>query len=228
MTTEHPKSAFTRLVAQGKLKNIEVSDAVYNNRFEIGFNKNYFNCEIRTIYNGIEEIIKTREFLTKKECERDAYEQLLNFVYKHIIEDGEIKTPKEKKGETTQTKSVEHISEWIFKKRDCKTIYVLIDLENVPKINVDTIEKVVNSNKNLSGYNLKIAKIAGFCSTVTNFADFVVRSNRKDAVDHFITYIVGMIEAVKNMVDTKIYIITRDKFGSCLQDFCQNVSHCLQ
>jgi len=107
-------------------------------------------------------------------------------------------------------------------------VVIIIDYENICKQSEITklanyINNVVENRKN--EINAKIIKIAGFCSNVKNGADIIVRSNRSDAVDHYISYLIGKLESNVNP-PKKIYIISRDKFGSCLQDFCNNVDHC--
>lgn len=107
-----------------------------------------------------------------------------------------------------------------------KTIIVIVDFENICK--QSDIIKLTNYIKHYmqsqQEFTVRIVKIAGFCSSVKNSADIVVRSNRSDAVDHYISYLVGKLE-VSKLPPKKIYIISRDKFGSCLQDFCNNVEH---
>lgn len=107
-----------------------------------------------------------------------------------------------------------------------KTIIVVVDFENICK--QSDINKLSTHIKSFMSQQqeliIKVIKIAGFCSSVKNTADIVVRSNRNDAVDHYISYLVGKLES-SNFPPKKIYIISRDKFGSCLQDFCNNVEH---
>jgi len=99
-------------------------------------------------------------------------------------------------------------------------IIIIVDFENVQKLDqLALLYDVVIPDK-----DIHIVKIAGFCSCVKHNADIVVRSNRKDAVDHYISYLIGLLESGKTY--PIIYVITRDKFGSCLQDFCKNVTHC--
>lgn len=99
-------------------------------------------------------------------------------------------------------------------------MFVIVDFENVSKQNeISLLYDVV-----IPGKTIHIVKIAGFCSSVKQNSDIVVRSNRKDAVDHYISYLIGLLESKDTL--PIIYIITRDKFGSCLQDFCNNVTHC--
>src|SRR5436190_642425 len=81
-----------------------------------------------------------------------------------------------------------------------KNIIIILDFENINKLSdVDKLMlHIASISKNRSDILIKIIKIAGFCSTVKNSADIVVRSNRKDAVDHYISYFVGKMEANKN------------------------------
>ena len=107
-------------------------------------------------------------------------------------------------------------------------MYVVVDLENIAKIDKSMIESAVKSNSTMTKKTVEIVQVAGFCSSVKSSANIVVRSNRKDAVDHYIGYLIGLLEAnmTKKQLQQPIYVVTRDKFGSCLQDFCTNVVHC--
>lgn len=100
---------------------------------------------------------------------------------------------------------------------------VIVDYENVSKESeIIKLEKYIKGLLN-GGTSIRIVKIAGHFSTVKKSADIVVISNRNDAVDHYISYYIGRLEATSSTKHT--YVITRDKFGSCLQDFCNNVTH---
>jgi hypothetical protein len=101
-------------------------------------------------------------------------------------------------------------------------IIVIVDYENISKQSeISKLNTYLETNSIVS----KVIKVAGFCSNVKTTADIVVRSNRSDAVDHYISYLTGKLESCE-YPPKKIYVISRDKFGSCLQDFCNNVSHC--
>ena len=67
-------------------------------------------------------------------------------------------------------------------------------------------------------------KFAGFCNARAKTANIVVRSNRADAVDHYISYLIGLLE-MKTNPPKRIHVITKDHFGACLQDYCKNVIH---
>ena len=113
-------------------------------------------------------------------------------------------------------------------------IIIVVDRENISKdADIERLEKhitnisnILHSSQNESDRNIQLTtiKIAGYCSTVKKDVDIVVRSNRKDAVDHYISYYVGKLESsVKNI--KKIYVVTRDNFAGCLQDFCNIIQH---
>ncbi len=107
-----------------------------------------------------------------------------------------------------------------------KIIVVIVDFENISKqSDIIKLTQFIKDAMNYeSEYCIKMVKIAGYCSSVKGTADIVVRSNRKDAVDHYVSYYIGLLEAQPNP-PKKIYVISRDNFGSCLQDFCKNVEH---
>lgn len=105
-------------------------------------------------------------------------------------------------------------------------IVVIVDYENISKQSeITKLTAFLEAIYMKSNISSNLIKVAGFCSNVKNTADIIVRSNRGDAVDHYISYLTGKLESSENP-PKKIYVISRDKFGSCLQDFCNNVDHC--
>jgi hypothetical protein len=185
-------------------------------------------------------MVKSAEFPNKKECDRVVFTKIKKYLDSIIQKEPSIVIQKEPSVVIQKEPSVviqsnhpdaSKTSQIAIEKMitgeelnltvDMKNlVYVIVDIENISKqdqlsqLNLIKIpDKVV-----------KILKIAGFCSTVTNHANIIVRSNRKDAVDHYISYIVGQLES--RDIKPKIYVVSRDKFGSCLQDFCNNVTHC--
>jgi len=89
---------------------------------------------------------------------------------------------------------------------------------------IETLEPTVKPQPMPS---IEIIKFAGHASTMKDTADIVVRSTRNDAVDHYIGFYLGMrIGTNPNLTKThSIHILSRDKFASCLQDFCFAVIH---
>jgi len=91
-------------------------------------------------------------------------------------------------------------------------IIVIVDYENISKQSeISKLNTYLETNSIVS----KVIKVAGFCSNVKITADIIVRSNRSDAVDHYISYLTGKLESCE-YPPKKIYVISRDKFGSCL------------
>jgi len=125
------------------------------------------------------------------------------------------------KSNTTTVSKINNIFDDVLNTNDMlNMVFILVDFENISNLN--QVARLYNVK--IPAKDIHIVKIAGFCSSVKQNADIVVRSNRKDAVDHYIGYLIGMLESRKQ--SPIIYIISRDKFGSCLQDFCRNVTHC--
>ena len=107
-----------------------------------------------------------------------------------------------------------------------KTIVVMIDYENVGQTEAKKISTIAaNLMSNFyRDIKIKVLKFVGYCNTAAIYADIVVRSNRKDAADHYIGYCVGVLESQSNP-PLQIHIISKDHFACCLQDFCNNVIH---
>ncbi|VBB17754.1 hypothetical protein YASMINEVIRUS_217 [Yasminevirus sp. GU-2018] len=248
---EHPKSAVNRLIAQNKVSDIEISEPNYTHKYISSGNKNIFTCTINVLYKKERIVIMSREYLTKKECDRDAYDQILALIQhgphqtKNTLTssylDSAVVESMSRLSTSTVTNSVNsnlptpsvpvqnYLSNLLERCRERDdVVYVVVDLENIAKIDKSTIESAVRSNPTMIQKTVEIIQVAGFCSSVKSSADIVVRSNRKDAVDHYIGYLIGLLEAnmTERQLQQSIYLITRDKFGSCLQDFCTNVVHC--
>jgi hypothetical protein len=314
---EHPKSAICRYISQfctnpDSVK-ISIDNVEYEHTFQQDCNKNIFVALVTYTINSQTYLIKSSKWLTKKEAEKEAYDNIYNklivLVKKHSLNEREernnisyIKTKNSSNGvvkdsnenlksplepnikcnsnltlksssEITSKLSSKSISNDKDSDSDNKslnvfdvnslnaseknisdndnnsdgedeyydithensnnndsdlsnTIVVIVDFENVSNKNdiIKLTQFVKTTKKNKTKHDIKMVKIAGYCSTVKSTADIVVRSNRKDAVDHYISYYIGLLEA-QPKPPMKIYIISRDKFGSCLQDFCNNVEH---
>ena len=100
-------------------------------------------------------------------------------------------------------------------------LFIDADADTEP---IETIQHTVKPQPRPS---IEIVKFAGHASTMKDTADIVVRSTRNDAVDHYIGFYLGMrIGENPNLTKThSIHILSRDKFASCLQDFCFAVTH---
>jgi hypothetical protein len=242
--TEHPKSAVHRYMAQ----NVDNPDAIqlviddvhYNHEHLPVDNKNIFTCIIQFSVDKNHHTITSGKFLTKKNAEKDAFDILYKLLQTKDMANDDSMFPKKDMVST----SADHVAnpfkekpmskqknrtEW---KEDItgtdltNTIVVIVDSENICKqsdINRLTshLDQFMSQQQEI---NVRVVKVAGFCSSVKNTADIVIRSNRNDAVDHYISYLIGKLES-NILPPKKIYIISRDKFGSCLQDFCNNVEH---
>ena len=104
--------------------------------------------------------------------------------------------------------------------------FVLIDYENYTKIS-----HLAEMKKD----NVHIFRFVGHCNPRAEHSDvdFIINSSIKDAVDHAISYFVGLIvnefRHSSGGDNLNICILTRDHFGSALSDFSfRNVAiiHC--
>ena len=115
---------------------------------------------------------------------------------------------------------------------DQTPLFILIDYENVNKL-----DHLHNRYVNSKGYPAYVCKFVGFCNQKADTVEctHVVQSSASDAVDHYISFYLGMlyraltdrlIEPVHD-VNPVFIILTRDKFGSHLQSFIKYpVHHC--
>lgn len=229
---EHPKSAIHRYIAQFPNNpdvNFSIIDVVYSHDFQK--NKNIYSAKIFYTINGQSNAYTSSFYSTKKEAEKEAYDHALKLLIFYLDKNETISTRVDSNPSNTNVQIVfvdELLQSYKINRIEPtgdhtdlsgKTI-VMVDLENISKY--EDIYHLTQFIKKCE--NIIMIKVAGFCSTVKSSADIIVRSNRKDAVDHYISYYIGMLEYLPQP-PKKIYIISRDKFGSCLQDFCNNVVH---
>lgn len=207
---EHPKSFVNNFIAKHNKLQITILEVKFSHRCESD-NKNIFECMIKFETPGKIYRIKSEEYLNKKDCEKDAYGQIKDLLLSLNLD---LELDNKKSFDLS-----DEINKLKLTRNKNKTVYVLIDFENIPKLD----DIALLNNFKIENKTIKVLKIAGFCSGVKANADIIVRSNRKDAVDHYISYMVGLLESA---CSPEIYVVTRDKFGSCLQDFCKNVKHC--
>lgn len=232
-SSEHPKSAVYRITAQNPKKKFTTISVDFLHEHSKSNNKNYFKCVVSFKIDDDEYKVTSnthQKFLSKKDAEYDAFSQILIIIKNQYLK--KLKSVKSSKiiqplKTTESTKSIEStestkLSEPV-NTYALMNVVIIIDFENMSKANDLTklLEFIENKNKSKQ---ISIIKVAGYCSSMKTAADIVVRSNRKDAVDHYISYFIGILEA--NNPSPKIYVVTRDKFASCLQDFCKNVHHC--
>ena len=237
---EHPKSAIHRYIAQFPNNldaKLSITDIVYSHDFQKNKNKNVYSARISYVINDDSDIYRTLFCSTKKEAEKEAYDFVLKLLIFYLDENEKtnagVDTNTCTNNKINQSENIVFVDELLHahkidqidygtgdNKDLSNTIIVMVDLENISKY-----EDIYNLTQFVKKYkNIVMIKVAGFCSTVKTSADIIVRSNRKDAVDHYISYYIGMLEHLSKP-PKKIYIISRDKFGSCLQDFCNNVEH---
>lgn len=196
---KHPKSLALELLTKNSIQFPVTSFSDNTTKT----NEKEFICKLETFHPN-NPIFMSNIWKTKKDSEKEAFELYLNY----INENDNIDMSK-------LIINTEHIK---------KNIIIIIDYENVS--NQKEIEKLYNSLNNNS--NVKIIKIVSYASplknNLDNNCDIIVRSNRKDAVDHYIGYYIGITNS-SNESDNLIYVISKDHFASCIQDFCANVYH---
>jgi hypothetical protein len=125
-----------------------------------------------------------------------------------------------------------------------KYILILIDYENVSvDKEIDRLMQFLDRVSHIDLNNLyedrhancsessepptEVIKFAGHASSMKNNADIVVKSTRRDAVDHYIGFYLGRrLGETPTIADThSVHVLSRDRFASCLSDFCENVTH---
>jgi len=233
---EHPKSAVYRLISQkfnqnmnridGKTPNVIIHEPKFSHEYQQQGNKNIFKCSIVVSYDTQNISFVSDGYLNKKDSEYYVFQKIFDFLTTNLNSNTNTKINSTFNFKTDNMEKFDvdlkvPIFNLIKEDHDMSnTIIVIVDFENISRL--DEIAHLYNVV--VPGKAIYIVKVAGFCSSVKQNSDIVVRSNRKDAVDHYISYLIGLLES-KNTFPI-IYIISRDKFGSCLQDFCNNVTHC--
>ena len=96
---------------------------------------------------------------------------------------------------------------------DLNPMFVLVDYENINKL-----DHLHNKFVNGSGKPVYVTKFAGYCNpkAETNETTHIVQGAGKDAVDHYISFYLGLL--IKYLDDLgyekyNIVILTRDSFG---------------
>ena len=201
MVEKHPKSKLLEYFAVNKMN--VTPKIFYEHIFLKDKNINEFKCRIEIEIN--ENIIKSKSnvHLSKKDAEREAFEKILKKINKKINKEMEIEKIKLKKLKKSDKKKLNY------------PVLILIDFDNVSQMS--EIEKLNQFSEKVESY-FKIIKFSGITSGNKKKADICVSSSRKDAVDYYIAFYIGQnIDKLEN--DTKIFIMTRDKFAGCIADF---------
>jgi hypothetical protein len=209
--------------------------------FDQGTNTHYMTCRASIEINGEKKNFISNVFTNKKDANQNACEK----IYRHVTELEPDTTPQSngsKKFQQIQSVGTAENQEEIVLN---KCLLILIDYENV---SVDKeiaklmsfLENVVCADMNAvyEGYSdsesnesnespIEVIKFAGHAASMKNNADIVVKSTRRDAVDHYIGFYLGQrIGKNPSLSEThSVHILSRDRFASCLSDFCENVTH---
>lgn len=103
---------------------------------------------------------------------------------------------------------------------DMDPLFVLIDYENVNKL--DHLHYLYTKDANPA----YVCKFVGYCNqkASTDECTHIVHSSGSDAVDHYISFYLGML--YKTLVDrglhSTVVILTRDKFAAHHRTFCDH------
>jgi hypothetical protein len=104
-------------------------------------------------------------------------------------------------------------------------IVVLVDYENLSNKLIEDLEiivkKIMKGNKDI---RIRMLKFAGHKNGRVEKADVVVMSSLKDAVDHYISYCVGLLE-MKPQKPFRVFVITNDHFADSLEKYSRIVTH---
>lgn len=214
-----------------------------SDRFEKETNTHYMTCSATIEIDGKEESFTSDVFSNKKDANQDVCLK----IFKRINGlDQESQSVKQKTIKSTSSyQKAKYYGEIAIN----KNLLILIDYENISA--EKELEKlwrflsrvyapdIVRDNKDDEGnegdggcvesefYGIEVIKFAGHSSSMKAKADVVVKSTRKDAVDHYIGFYLGKVLGESpSMAEThSIHVLSKDHFASCLEDFCPNVTH---
>lgn len=215
--TKHPKCLINEFMQ--KYDCIETPVVSYNSKLDRTTNENIFMAKMKIIIKRDKLTFSSSSYKTKKEAEKDVYNKLYYYLCDKQLFDV---------SENLNNENMPDIDNSYSNVRFGTIIHVIVDYENIScKNEISHLEQFINTLKEKrNDITIFLHKIAGYCSNVKKDATIVVRSNRRDAVDHYISYMIGTINSqMKNNQDIIIHILTKDKFGSCIGDFCDNVIH---
>ena len=205
----------------------------YEHIFTRSTNTHNFTCVAVIEIDGETHEIRSNGFASKKDANQNACKK----IYTRVTSENTY-PDKPDSAKTTQTYSGTTEPDIMID----KYLLILIDYENV---SVDkeiaklmsflTRVSYVDLNDKYEGYSdsesedqpIEVIKFAGHSSSMKAKSDIVVRSTRKDAVDHYIGFYLGQrMGANPALHDTaSIHVLSKDHFASCLEDFCPNVVH---
>lgn len=214
----------------------------YVDDFDQSTNTHRMTCSATITIGDRNEVFVSDVYGNKKEANHDVCQK----IYDCIVEQDVTKCS-EMQSTTINSDDRQNT--------DCITIdrnlLILIDYENVSvSKEIDRLKRYLQRVKvrlptDYDGYSdsnsdsdsesdsshvtesIQVIKFAGHASSMKDTADVVVRSTRRDAVDHYIGYYLGIqIGSNPDLLNThSIHILSRDRFASCLSDFCSSVTH---
>jgi hypothetical protein len=190
-------------------ENIKIIDTSFIHHCDKPTNTNEFECLLKVHIDDIEYEYNSNKENTKKKAENSSYDKLYKRIQSlnSIVDDTNIKN-----------KSFEYYDE----------IFIIVDHENINnKKDIQTLEKYIATVRQHHSFvttDINIIKICSINSNIKDNCDIIVESTRKDATDHYISYLCGKLE---NKTDKKyqIHVMTSDHFGSCLSDISPNIHH---
>lgn len=194
---KHPKSEYLELVAHNK--HLSIPNIIFIETIDPNTKCKVFSCKTTIMINDISIMLASHKYNKKKDCEYDIYFQILQYIKTDI--------------EYNMLYGLNIVHDTL----------IIVDYENVSAKHeiskLDTLQKVLNMDRHCD-----VVKFAGKLSPVSHLSDIVVESTRKNAVDHYISFYLGM--CYDNISkDTLIFILTKDHFASCLDDMYENIYH---
>jgi hypothetical protein len=224
----HPKCILLEFLSKNKI--ITKPIVTMSDKFIKKMNTHEFICKVELDLNGRMIVNFSQCHKTKKDAEREAFQLLLenvlmkkdnssllaSFDHVEISEQGNFDQISMKHvDDDIPNKITNH--PFIFEKISFPFgVLVIVDFDNVSK--KSEMDKLMELKTRVDT-NFDIYKICSFLSSNKKDADFVVRSSRKDAVDHYISCYIGHYFGTHPLNNTKIFVMSRDNFGGCHRDF---------
>lgn len=236
------KSQLYELIQQSQSSNgspkLDFPTFDYVDEFDQSTNTHRMTCSATITIGDRNEVFVSDVYGNKKEANHDVCQKIFDCVVEQdVTECSEMQNTISNSDDRQNTDRIDID----------RNLLILIDYENVSvskeidrlkrylqRVNVriptDYDGYLVSNSESDSSHvteSIQVIKFAGHASSMKDTADVVVRSTRRDAVDHYIGYYLGIqIGSNPDLLNThSIHILSRDRFASCLSDFCSSVTH---
>lgn len=185
------------------------------------------SCDVKTLHNPKQDWLLTDG--SEQELKKDQILDLISTTIRDTFDDLFMDTMKDgmKKVQEKQ-KEFAHLPKAL---KDLLAlnltdhIIVLIDYENMSNKAIIELQqaakKIMRDNRDIK---IQMLKFASRQNSRAGAADVIVNSDKKDAVDHYISYCVGLFE-MKPLNPFKVFVISNDHFAEMLQKFSKIVVH---